>query len=102
MWYLSIFDSKPGATQADIRREREEWIKLGKDKVFQQRCKTVQRYEAVGSSPLKIVFIVETDDPIALNMLSSHFGDAWNSITYPIVQRQIYEALEDDNTIIAG
>lgn len=53
-------------------------------------------------SPLKIIFVIETDDPSVLNLLSHHFGDAWNSVTYPIVQREIYEAFEEDKDIIAG
>ncbi|MBI5026034.1 MAG: hypothetical protein HZC12_04740 [Nitrospirae bacterium] len=102
MWYISIFDAKENTTQVQIKHEREEWIKKGKDRMFQQRCKTINRYEVVGSSPLKIFFVVETDDPTALNLLAHHFGDAWNSVTYPIIQRQIYEALEEDHSIIGG
>jgi len=102
MWYVSIFDAKENTSQDEIKREREEWIRKGKDKVLQQRCKTINRYEIVGHYPLKIIFIIETDDPTALNLLSHHFGDAWNSVTFPVIQREIYEALEEDSTIIGG
>ena len=42
------------------------------------------------------------DDPTALNLLSGHFGNAWNSVSYPIVQREIAEALEEDHAVIGG
>jgi len=102
MLYISIFDAKEGTAQTEISREREGWIKKGKDKLFQQRCKTINRYEVLGISPRKIFFVIETDDPTALNLISRHFGDAWNSVTYPIIQREIYEALEEDHSIIGG
>jgi hypothetical protein len=102
MWYISIFDAKENVTRKDIYRERASWIRKGKDKIFHKQCKTIKRYEVVGSSPLKIFFVVETNDPIALNMLTNHFGDAWNSITYPIVQREISEALKEDTAVIGG
>jgi len=102
MLYISIFDAKESTTQKEIRHEREEWIKKGRDKLFQQKCKTINRYEVMGISPLKIIFVIETDDPTALNLLSRHFGDEWNSVTYPIIQREISEALEEDHSIIGG
>ncbi|MBI5187608.1 MAG: hypothetical protein HZA07_00825 [Nitrospirae bacterium] len=102
MWYISIFDAKENVSREEIRKEREEWIKKGKDKVFHQKCRTINRYEVIGRSPLKIIFVIETDDPYALIILSRHFGDGWNSVTYPMIQREIYEALEEDTTIIGG
>jgi hypothetical protein len=99
MWYLSIFDAKENVTRKDIYRERSEWLKKGKEKIFQKKCKTIKRYEVLGSSPLKIVFVIETDDPTALNILTNHFGDAWNSVTYPIIQRGIAEALKEIKNI---
>lgn len=102
MWYISIFDAKENVSREEIRKEREEWIKKGRDNVFHQKCRTINRYEVIGRSPLKIIFVIETDDPSALILLSRHFGDGWNSVTYPMIQREIYEALEEDTTIIGG
>ncbi|MDI6792144.1 MAG: hypothetical protein QME81_04665 [bacterium] len=102
MWYISIFDTKEDITIEEIEREREEWIKKGKNKVFHQRCRTIHRYEVIGHSPLKIIFCIETDDFFVLNLLSHHFGNGWNSVTYPMIEREIYEALEEDKTIIGG
>ncbi|MBI4652458.1 hypothetical protein HY745_14520 [Candidatus Desantisbacteria bacterium] len=102
MLYISIFDAKANTSQDEIKKERKEWIKKGKDRVFHEKCKEIKRYEVLGSFPLKIFFIIETNDPCALNLLSHHFGDGWNSITYPITRREIYEALEEDCTIIGG
>jgi len=102
MWYVCIFDAKEGITRSEINRERAEWLKKDRDRIFHQKCKTITRYEVLGMSPLKIVLIIETEDPEALHMLSTHFGDAWNSVTYPIVQREIAEALEADTAVIGG
>ncbi|MBU1487354.1 hypothetical protein KKH56_04815 [bacterium] len=103
MWYLAIFDAKKEVSLKEIEQEREKWINKGKQKVFQQRCRTINRYEILGHSPLKIIFCIETDDPSVLNLLSCHFGDAWNSVTYPTIRREIYyEALEEDKIIIGG
>ncbi len=102
MWYVSIFDAKPNASLDEIRLEREKWIKMGKDRIFSQKCRTINRYEVLGISPLKIIFVIETDDPSVLNLLTHHFENAWNSVSYPIVQREIYEAIEEDKSIVAG
>ncbi len=102
MQYISIFDAKKSTTQEEIIRERQEWLRKGKDRVFHKKCKTINRYEVLGIFPLKIFFIIETNDPSALNLLSHHFGDGWNSVTYPIAHREIFDALEEDCTIICG
>ena len=102
MWFISIFDAKENTSRTAIINERAEWVKKGLDKIFQQRCKSIKRFEVLGSSPRKIFFVIETDDPTSLNLLSNHFEDAWNSITYPIIQREIAEALDEDHAVIGG
>lgn len=102
MWYITIFDAKEDVSLKEIDREREEWIKKGRDKVFSQKCRTISRYEVAGISPLKVIFVIDTEDPSALNLITRHFGDKWYSVSYPIIQREIYEALEEDRTIIGG
>lgn len=102
MLYLAIFDAKEGITLKDINKEREDWIGKGRDKVFEKMCKRIERFEVTGMSPLKIFFVIETDDPNAVNILSRHFGDLWYAVTYPVIQREIYEALEVDRTITCG
>ncbi|MBI5418000.1 hypothetical protein HZA55_08665 [Candidatus Poribacteria bacterium] len=102
MLYISIFNSKKETTEEEILKERKEWIKKGKDRIFHKKCKIINRYEVLGTFPLKIFFIIETDDVSALNLLSHHFGDGWHSVTYPIAHREIYEAMAEDRTIICG
>lgn len=102
MLYLSIFDAKENISIEEIIREREEWFKKGRDKTFHKMCKRINRYEIVGKTPMKIAFIIETDDPQALNFITHHFGDSWESVSYPILEREILEALEEDKTIIGG
>jgi hypothetical protein len=102
MIYLAVFDAKEDITMEDINQEREEWLRKGHEDVFAKLCKSITRYEVVGISPLKIFFVIDTDSPQALNMLTRHFGDLWYSVTYPVVRRGITQALEVDRTIIGG
>ncbi len=102
MLYISIFDAKENISIAEINKERDSWYKKGKDKTFQKMCKEIRRYELVGKSPLKIIFIIDTDNPQALNLLTRHFGQAWMSVTYPALHRDIHEALEEDTHVIGG
>lgn len=102
MLYVSIFDAKKDASIDEINREREEWYRKGRDKSFHRTCQRINRYEVVGKSPLKIIFVIETDDPHALNILSHHFGDGWTSTTYPALHREMFEAMEEDKSIIGG
>jgi hypothetical protein len=102
MWYICILDAKQDASFEDIHLERERWIKEGKEKVFQEKCKVIKRYEVIGKSPLKIIFLIQTDDPSILNILTQHFGDTWDAVTYPVIQRNIPEAVKYDHTVIGG
>jgi hypothetical protein len=102
MLYVSIFDAKESISIDEINREREEWYRKGRDKIFQKMCERIERYELAGKSPQRIIFIIETDNPRAINLLSHHFGKGWTSTTYPAIQREMYEALEEDRSIIAG
>ncbi len=102
MLYISIFDAKENVTIDAINREREEWYRKGRDKIFQKMCTRIDRYEIAGKSPLRIIFIIETDNPHALNMLTHHFGNEWITNTYPILQREMHEAMVEDRSIIGG
>ena len=102
MLFIAVFDAKEDITLEEINLEREEWLKKGRDRVFEGMCKCISRYEVAGASPLKIFFVIETDDPQALNVLSRHFGDLWYAEAYPVIQRGIVQALEEDSTIIGG
>lgn len=102
MLYVSIFDAKEWISIDEINKERSEWYNRGRNRAFQDMCRKIDRYEVAGKSPLRIIFIIETDDPHALNILSHHFGGGWTSVTYPVLQREMVEALEEDRTIIGG
>ena len=101
MWYVAVFDAKEDVARKEIYHERSEWLKK-REKVFQKKCKTIRRYEVVGSSPVKVFFVIETDDPSTLNVLSNHFGDTWDSVIYPVIERGIAEALKEDLTRVAA
>ncbi|MBU0728724.1 MAG: hypothetical protein KKE17_00250 [Proteobacteria bacterium] len=96
MQYIVFFDAKADVSAQEINVEREKWCDQGKDEELSKRCKMIRRYEVVGKSPLQIVFIIETDDPTALNILSRHFGKKWHCVSYPVVERDIAAALKED------
>ncbi len=102
MLYLSVFDAKEKISAHEINKERAEWYKKGRDKIFHKMCHRIERYEIAGKSPLRIMFIIDTDDPHALNFLSRHFGDKWISNSFPVLQREMFEAMEEDKHIIGG
>ncbi|MFN3396819.1 MAG: hypothetical protein ACK4Z9_08530 [Thermodesulfovibrionales bacterium] len=102
MWYVSIFDARKDVSLDQIQQEREKWLEMGKDKFFIQKCKRIERFEVIGSWPLRIIFVIETDDPRVLNLLSHHFGNLWNSVSYPVTKRSILEALEGEHFVIGG
>lgn len=102
MLYVTIFDAKEDVSLKKINEEREEWYKKGRDHEFRKLCKRVERFEVVGKTPMRIIFVIETDDPSALNIISGHFGKRWKCTTYPVLQREIEQAMKQDTTIIAG
>ena len=101
MWYIVELDAKEDVARKEIYFERSEWLKK-KAKVFMKKCKTLRRFEVPGSSPVKVFFLIETDDPRTLNVLSNHFGDSWYSEAYPVIERGIAEALKEDTTSAAA
>lgn len=97
MWYVVVLDAKEDVSRKEIYYERSEWLKK-RAKVFLKKCNTLKRLEVAGSSPVKVFFVIETDDPSTLNVLSNHFGDTWDSVIYPVIERGIAEALKEDLT----
>ena len=95
MWYVATFDAKEDVSRKEIYQERSSWLKKN-EKLFQKKCKTIKRYEVVGSSPVKVFFVIDTEDPRTLNILTNHFGDAWYSETFPVIERGIADALKED------
>lgn len=100
--YMTVFDAKPQTTMEQILKERKGWVAAGKESALEKRCSSIQRFETIGKSPLRVVFIIDTDDPLALTELSMHFGDAWDSITHPIVERKVSEILTEDTAVTYG
>jgi hypothetical protein len=100
MLYLNVFTPKKNLTKMEINSEKEMWGKKCRDRCIHDECKTLCRYETQGDEPAKIFFMIDADKPISLDLLSHHFGDAWNSEVYPV--RRIYDVVDNDCAIIAG
>lgn len=77
-----------------------EWVKVSRDALLHKKCKMIRCYETMAGKPQKLIIMMETDEPDALNLLSRDFGSDWNIETYPL--HEMYEVLEEDHSIVAG
>ncbi len=93
MWWWIIATAKPESTKVQIQAKRKQWIAQGKDAVLQERCRSAQRFSVVGSSPKQVFWLIDTDDPAAVDLITEHFGEFWNLETLPVVPQPINELL---------
>lgn len=100
MKYVSICNAKkripPMANSEDI----SEWVNVSKDELLHKKCRMIKCYETLAGTPQKLIIMLDTDDPEAVNMLSRDFGNDWIIETYPL--HEMYEILEEDHSIVAG
>jgi len=80
--------------------DMEEWITLCRDEPLHKKCKMIRCYETLGGTPQKMIVMIDTSDPDALDMLSRDFGKDWSIETYPLHEMQ--EVGEEDHSIVAG
>ena len=78
MWLWLAATAKPHATPDVIAAKRHQWVTQGKDQQLAQRCRTAQRYVVEGASPPKVVWLLDTDAPEAVKLITDHFGDLWD------------------------
>jgi hypothetical protein len=77
-----------------------EWVKVSRDELLHKKCKMIRCYETLTGTPQKLIIMMETDEPDALDLLSRDFGSDWSIETYPL--HEMYEVLEEDHSIVAG
>ena len=77
MWLWLTATAKTHATPQTIAAKRHQWLSQGKDQQLQARCRSAQRYVVEPSSPLRVFWLLETDDPTAVQLITEHFGDLW-------------------------
>jgi Domain of unknown function (DUF3303) len=93
MLFLVIGDAKPGITLKEIKENRKSFLDWEETSSFSGQYETISRYEWVGASPKKTFWIMEADDPAIIHNLVEFFSDVWNTTTYPVVQRDISQAI---------
>jgi hypothetical protein len=100
MKYLSICNAKKTIPAMAKAEEIAEWVKVSKDELLHKKCKMIRCFETLTGKPQKLIIMMETNEPDALNLLSRDFGNDWNIETYPV--HEIHELLEEDHSIVAG
>lgn len=94
MWLWIAAIVKPGRTSEDVVRKRKEWVEQGKENLLKAKCKSAQRYVVLGASPPQVFWLVETEDPSILNLLTEHFGDVWELHTHLVAPQAIAEVVK--------
>ena len=84
MWYWLIATAKAHATPDVIAAKRHQWLTQGKDQQLAQRCRTAQRYVVEDASPPKVLWLLDTDAPEAVKLITDHFGDVWGIDVLPV------------------
>ena len=77
MWWWLNATAKLHATPETITAKRRQWLAQGKDQQLQRRCRVAQRYVVKGAEPPRVVWLLDTDDPDAVRLITDHFGDLW-------------------------
>jgi len=100
MRYVSICSLKSGLPLSTKAKDIKEWIKVSKDEPLHKKCRMIKCYEIMNDPPKKLLLMIDTDEPNALNLLAGDFGVDWNIETYPL--HELEESMEEDHSIIAG
>ena len=94
MWFWVMAQAKETASPEAIAAKRKQWVSQGKDQLVRKRCRTAQRYVVVGSAPAQVSWLLDTDDPSAVQLITEHFGELWTIDARVVVPQPIPEAVE--------
>lgn len=100
MKYLSICNTKRNTSKKAKVKDIAEWDRISKNEKLHKKCKMIKCFETGTVSPQKLIFLIDTDEPDALNMLARDLGKDWNLETYSI--HEMHEVTEEDHSVIAG
>ncbi len=93
MWFWVMAQAKDTARPEAIAAKRKQWVTQGKDRQLRQRCRTAQRYVVVGAAPASVFWLIETDDPAAVHLITEHFGELWDIETRVVLPQPVAEAV---------
>ena len=100
MMYLSICNTKKKIPHMAKIEDLEEWENVSKDDLLHKKCRMIKCYEPMDSCHQKLIIMIDTNEPDAINLLANDLGNDWILETYPL--HDIHELLEEDHSIVAG
>lgn len=95
MWFWVMAKAKETVGAEAIAAKRKQWVSQGKDQQLRQRCRTAQRYVVVGSAPPTVFWLIETEDPSAVHLITEHFGELWEIDTHVVLPQPVAEAVRN-------
>lgn len=93
MWLWVMAQAKEGVGLEAITAKRKQWVSQGKDQQVRKLCRTAQRYVVVGSAPTQVFWLLDTDDPSVVQLITEHFGELWTIDTHVVTPQPIAEAV---------
>lgn len=93
MWFWVMARAKAEAGPEVIAAKRQQWVTQGKDQQLRQRCRSAQRYVVVGSAPAAVFWLIETEDPAVVHLITEHFGALWDIETHVVLPQAVAEAV---------
>jgi len=84
---------KPGKTEADVRRKREDWVRSGKEEQLRRRCVSATRYVIKDAYPPEVFWLLDTLDRRAAHLIKDHFSSLWNIELHDVERQPVISAL---------
>jgi hypothetical protein len=78
MWLWLTATARAHAVPETIAAKRHQWVTQGKDRQLRERCRSAQRYVVEKRTPSQVFWLLETDDPNVVKLITDHFGDLWD------------------------
>ena len=69
---------RPGKTDADVKRKREEWVRSGKEEQLRRLCVSATRYVIKNAKPPEVFWLLDTLDRRAAQLIKDHFSALWD------------------------
>ena len=89
MWLWLTATAKAHATSQTIAAKRHQWLSQGKNEQLTARCRSAQRYVVEQHSPPRVFWLLDTDDPMTVQLITDHFGDLWEIEVYPVTPQAL-------------
>ena len=84
MWIWLTATAKEGATPEAIQEKRQQWRAQGKDRRLAACCRSATRYVVEHQTSPQVLWLLETDDRTAVDVITEHFADLWDIRTHDV------------------